>query len=548
MKNNMLKIIFNKSGKISSNIMAGLGVGVFAAVVGYSVYNAYNQSPAYNPAKRAIYTGEGQNLNLNSFDGSNLELGNTGSSSIGDGAGLYSSDGTFTDSKYNQAQADSEEAKFNAARSYLDSQKSGKTVVGTNGNIGSVAGADGEYQPFNSTYDAGEVSNTFAEKGAKEFGAKQFQGIQRQTSAAVTTGAKGIASQDAGAKGTRNTVNAGGNSRPATQINKLASSNGSGSSFGNGGGAKSSGSSAGGASGSGYGGSSRSVKDGQSRALPNNNKTANQGSESKAFQFGRGGTIGGFQAGIGAGGNEGGTRGGEKGGNAKDQLNTAYSFSTKGAATIQAGGDKALAQGATEAANAFDGGASVETGATIGDGQLMDIGTHNLGLKLSKADLGLNNINTEFETRAEKKERLFNSAGSHLIWALISTIVAMLAISLVLKTKNVYTYILAIVLALAAMYAIWLADYDGDGLNIFQTLSELGKLRKEDGQSNNAWLYYTAMGLMSAGVIASLIWGSELISKLPESVTKVLSKIFTPLGTNQIRKAANGVINSNNKK
>lgn len=546
MKNNIIKIligVLNNRGKISSNVMAGLSVGVFAAVVGYSVYNAYNQSPAYNPAKRAIYTGEGQNLNLNSFDSSDWELDNSGTLPMGDGAGLYSSDGAFADSEYDQTQADSEEAKFREARAYLDAQKTNKAE--------NAAQKQGQETATAKKGAAPRSAETVQNGTSKTIGsARNSYDAIKSTKVSQTGGYyAGVGENSSAVNKSKQKKSAvrQGNSYSAmlspTAVNKLAGSGG-GSSFS--GGSSGSGSSSGGGTGSSYGGSSsKSVKDGQSRTLPNNN--AANTDRDKVFQLGRDGTIGGFQAGVGAEGGESTGKGGERG-NAKDQLNTAYSFSTKGAATIQAGGEKALAQGAVEAANAFDGGAKVESGAIIGDGPTMDIGSHNLGFNMGKSSLGLNNIQTEFESRAEKKERLFNSAGSHLLWALVSTIVAVIAISVILKTKDVYTYIAAIVLALGAMYAIWLADYDGDGLNIFQTLSELGKLRQEDGQSNNAWLYYSALGLMSAGVIASLIWGSDLISKLPSTVSKFLGKIFTPLAANQVRKAATGVINSNNDK
>ncbi len=522
----ILSSILNNSGKMSPNVVAGLSVGVFASVIGYGVYSSYNNSPAYNPAKRAIYTGETQNLSLNSFEGTNFELGNSGTLPVGKGTGLYSSDGTFTDSKYAQSQADSEEAKFRAARSYFDSQKSGKVVVGTNGS-GSGSGIGGEYQPFNSTYDVSESPATFAEKGAAEYGDKQFQGIQQQASAAVTVGEKGVASSGKGAKGAGNTRNSVSTSRPVTQVNKLASSNGSGSSFS--GGSLGGGSFAGGGSGSNYGGSSKSVNEGQTRALPKNNNNVAKVSDGKAFQLGRGGTIGGFQAGFGGEGGEGNEKGGGAGGNTKDQLNTAYSFSTKGAATVQAGGDKSLAQGSAEAAHAFDGGASVESGATIGDGPAMDLGAHDLGLKLGTGTLGLDKLKTDFEDYAETKSSLMWSAIKHILYAFIASLTAVLAITAIINSignagpwGKAAAYAGAVVIALAASYAIWGADYDG-GKNIYETLSAWDDMRHNDGQGKLGWLFYTIMGVFQGCVIASIF----LKEKAAKAVSTAFGK-FTP--------------------
>ena len=321
--------------------------------------------------------------------------------------------------------------------------------AGANGGVGAVygpggaAGADGAYQPFNSTYDAGDAGNDFSSSGGAEYGAQQFKEISQQASAAVGAGAKGIAQQgrgvnstgvnvtggasggaggERGAKGDDGAAQSGKGSkgagkggalRPATQINKLSSSNGSGSSFGGG---------AGGAKGGGSGSSSfggGSARDSNTRALPQN-PAAKGADGAKAFQFGRGGAMGGYQVGM-----NGGTESNAKGGNDRSAANSllrANMLSGKAMASQQTEGAKQLAD------SAFDGQASEGTGATIATGATVGKVANALRSASSNSSLpSAPNLNPqdpfqEIDNQMEGLQKLNKDIKKKYAWTLVWTI------------------------------------------------------------------------------------------------------------------------------
>ena len=290
-----------------------------------------------------------------------------------------------------------------------------------------VASADGAYQPFNSTYDVEEGGmDPSVLTGAKEYGAQQFQEIQQQASAAVGAGAKGIASQIAGAKGAagangKSSVAEGGNSnvagvgtlRPATQVNKLASSNGGGSSFGGGtGGAKGGGSSSSGGA---------SVKgDNNTRALPKNGEA--QGADgAKAFQLGRGGTMGGFQTGKNGNSKEGRGKGGGDSSVANSLLR-ASRLSSKATATKETEGAKNLADAAFDGQEEDAGtGATIGAGATVGRvaNALKSASSSN---SFNSSDLNSKDPFKEIESQMEALQELNKDIRIKYRWTLIWTI------------------------------------------------------------------------------------------------------------------------------
>ena len=529
--------LLNNSGKMSANVMAGLGVGVFAAFIGYGVYNSYDNSPAYNPAKRAIYTGEGLNFNANSLYGSGANFETPGSLSV-NGKNLYSNGGVFADGNYTQSQAQKEQAKFDEARAYFDSQKSGQvpsTDAGVNGAGGAYATGE-TYDPFGSTYEqsAGEIEGGAA--GSSGIGERQFQAAQKAAAAAAAGGAKGKNGTGSSKVGTKAV-------RQSTQVGKLSASNG-GSSFGAGAGG---GSSAGGGSASGaYPGGSAKGGDNNSRALPQAN--AGKTSNSETFKFGRNGGMGGFN--VTAGGSEGNTKGGGRG-NAKAELNAAYNFSNKAVATLHSDGEKSLTKAAQEAANAFDGGTVDEGGATLRGGVPIDISGNKLGgLKLSKSNLGLDRIQAEFETDTQKQGRLQRNVWDHMINAGIITVTACFLIAAVMKMKMKHwiKYVIAAAITAAALYAIFGADYDGDGVNIYKTISELAELRKKANMSNQSWIYYSLMCAVYPAALG-LSWrlGIKGANKATSGFMEMVNETAKGEFANRMRKAVPNSTNGKDK-
>lgn len=526
-------ILLNNKGKISPNVMTGLGLGVFAAVIGYNTYTAYNNSPAYNPERRAIYTGEGLNLNTNPFDGERLDLQthDTLPAAVQNNKGVIRTQNGFIDSRTIRSNADREQANFEAARAYLDSQRSG--VEGgsydAEGNEISAYSNGDVYDPFGSTYDEGIQGIEPGQRSAP--GTRQFQAAQQAT-AAATSGAKG--------KGAKS-------SRQATQVGKLTASQG-GSKLGTAkggtvaGGGVAGGNSVTGGIGTGtvpVGGNPKGGRDSNTRAIPQGN--AGQ-TNADAFRFGRAGNEGGFNVAKG-GGEVDGTKGGR--GSAKSELQAAYTLSSKAVATLQTNGEKSLAQGAQEAANAFDGGVEVDEGMTLNSDVPLDISGNKLGFKRTKKNLGLDKIETTVETDAQKQARLQRNVWNHMINAGIITVAACFLIAAAMKINHWVKYVIAGLITAAALFAIFGADYDGDGMNIYKTISELADLRKKANMSNQNWIYYSLMcGVYPAALGIAWWQGMKAAKTATSGFVKMLQGTATTAAASRMKQAVSGTSNS----
>lgn len=493
-----------KGGVMFGNTVRGLSIGVFAVFVIYSVYSAYNNSPAYNPAKRAIFAGEGMNLSINSFENNILNfqdedsINNFGSYS---GGILPSSEGGFTSQSAIQNRMLKEQEGFDAARSYFDTQKAEAAKAASPKNTAMIASQNG-------------MRSSFESLGGGVDGNGDDEVLANKKSRAKN-------------RPNRNTTK--------TTINEFS---GSGSMRGGMfGGSASSGSSANisGAGSSSNVGSGRSSKDNGSKALPQNQVTGKASSDS--FKFGRGGSVGGYN--VAAAGGAVDTGKGGRGGDAKAQLNIAYRRSGK--ATMQIAGGKNLEAGVASANAAFDG--NIVTGSTIDGENVVDAGGIGLGLDHSKGlSSGLKNLKEDWEDHATKKKRLQGAVTNHLIKAFLATLAAMVAIMSLVKTKNVYAYIGAAAITAAALYSIWAMDYDGDGMNIHKTLSELMNLRAEDGQANNSWLYYSMFTLMTGGLALAWYGGMKEWNLFKgKFMEKVQDKLISTAETNALGAASDVV-------
>ena len=529
-------ILSNNRGKMSPNVATGLGLAVFATIIGYNTYTAYNNSPAYNPERRAIYTGEGLNVNVNSFDGDRLDLQthDTLPGATYGGNNITRGNGARSGSSAVRSSAEREQANFEAARAYLDSQRLGANQAGDGYDIGSYetgAYSNGDvYDPFGSTYDEGIQGIEPGHRSGP--GARQFQAAQQATAAAAGA-----------AKGKK------GNTRQATQVGKLSASNGGSSVAGAKGGNTVGGATAGGTGAIGTGtvpvaGNPKGGKDSNTRPIPQGN--VRQAPDADAFRFGRGGSEGGFNV---ARGGDGGEAKGGRGSNAKSELQAAYSLSSKAVATLQTSGEKSLAQGAQEAANAFDGGISVDEGMTLAGEIPLDISGNKLGFKRTKSNLGLDKIEVDFETDSQKQGRLQRNVWNHMINAGIITVAACFLIAAVMKMEHWVKYIIAGVITAAALYAIFGADYDGDGVNIYKSISELADLRKKANMSNQNWIYYTLMcGVYPAALGIAWWQGMKAADKATKGFMKMVNQTATTAFGNRMKSAVSSSINASKNK
>lgn len=502
--------ISNDRGVVSGNIVKGLSVGVFAAIIIYGVYTSYNNSPAYNPARRGIFTG--QNLSANALEGFTLNLDNSNSAqnSAAYNSGVIPTGDGFARANSVRNQFSKEEADFESAREYMASQKEAKAAQAQQaGNSASLNGKDSIRSSFNTVNGSAE----------------SIQDAQRN------------------AKAKRIAANQGSVQSAQTQLNRLASS---GSSFRGANG----GSSSGGSSSSSSGGNLyASASDTASKVLPQNN-IANAQAKADAFKTGRGGTMGGMNVSVGgvSGSDNGGKRGGE--GDAKAQLMGANMYSTRAGKTLQTPGAKNLAQAKQESDNAFDGG-GVTGGATIDGENVVDPGSTSLGGYDRDLGSSIKDIQQEWETDAEKKKRLFNNILLHMAFAAVATAFAVFAIINILRTKAWYTYAAAAAITLATLYAILGMDYDGDGWGIIRTLEEYDTLRHADGQNSVQGWFYMGMLAIFGGAL-TFAWikgirggssGEEIVEGMEKESTGFFGQYATGKAMDNVRRSATDAIN-----
>jgi len=453
--------ISNNNGKVPANVVRGFSVGIFAAIILYGVYTSYNNSPAYNPARRGIFTGE-QNLSANSLEGFNLNLegSNAAQNNAAYGSGVISTGDGFERAGSVRNRFSKEQADFEAARAYMSAQQ----IAAQQAN---------QANPMLKSKDG--VRNTFN---------------------AVSSGVNGAEGEQAGksAKGNRTSGQRNNAQTGQTQLNRLAGGNSAGSSYGGAGG-----SSINGGSSVNGGNLYARANDSATKTLPTNNVEQGQ-AKADTFRNGRGGAIGGVNVSRGGSATEGGTKGG-RGGNAKDQLMSANMYSRNAGKSLQTPGGKNLETAAQNADNAFDGGGLI-AGSTIDGDNVVAPDSVGLNNFTGGLDLNLDKIQTDWETDAEKKKRLFNNILLHMGFAAVATALAVVAIINILRTKAWYTYAIAGAITLSALYAIWFADYDGDGLRIIETLDTYDSLRHADGQNSVQGWFYLGMTTIFCGALA----------------------------------------------
>ncbi len=437
----------NKKGKVSANVMAGLSAAVFVTAMGYSVYNAYNSSPSYNPAAPANYKGEDLNLSANNLPGGGVDFENSDPAFYkGEGRSFYADVGVLSDPKNAKNQAAKEQASFDAARAYIDSQKAWKTA-----GVNTATGGD-VYNPLDSTYELEDESLSVRANSSERdtnYGLQQFQATKQAVN--------GKAVKEAQSKEGKTSPKIGAQTaRQSTQINKLAASGGS-SAFGNSG----AGAARGGAVTS-SGVDSSSVKgDNSTRALPQTKGQSGTG-EGEAFKFGRAGTMGGFN--VSFDGRAGGEGKGRGIGGAMPDLQMAAAYSAKATASSHEAGQKSLADAAFDGSNPENLTPTIPENATISRtvNALLDGSKGNLPKAITQSMNDLINDINETKQKTEEFKELENKLNT-LKWA---TLIGALALSIGISfLKNIPVHglwiagvVVAIGVLLVTGMGLWMKD------------------------------------------------------------------------------------------
>ena len=498
---NIVKVIkditLNKKGAIKRNTMQGLSVAVFALVIGYGVYTAYNNSPAYNPARRAIFNGEGRNLSANSIDTDSVAL-KTSDAIPMDMRNEYGEFGKNSGKGGSSVRSriSKNEEEFEKARAYMEAQKSG--VAGTQGSEAAVV-ANGVAQGADFEQEAPALAEQDRVRSS-------FNNSGRNAGAAYMVGEQGSAN-------TNDSKYTNKNKQNPTVVNKLAASGSTGSSFG--GSSGSSGASSGMGGGESYGASNR-YKDGSSKALPETNVASAKNGNS--FTLGRGGEMGGNNV-ADAGGNAagGGTRDGDS--NTKGDINIAYAHSQHAAKAVITPGGKVTAM--AEAAAAFDGSDDRGgSGSEINGTQIVDPGARGLNFN-DKGGYGGFRGGLETELTDGEKQELLESAGLiHFLHSIGITIAAVWLLMYLSRAAQaaegvgkIALYAAIAAIAAFALYMLWLVDYDGNGHTIWEDMEDLYRVNEKLDASNwrswGGWLR-PLLGIFSGAIIAAAIWGNSM--------------------------------------
>lgn len=562
-------IALNKRGAATQNVLRGLSVGVFASVIGYGVYTAYNNSPAYNPERRALFIAENQNLSVNSLnpDGTALDV----SDGIPDGMqNLYGEFGKGPSGETMQDRINQNEADFENARTFLNGQRGGGygapaetgpsipaaqrgqvTQWGQSGQPlrpealqtsqpAPVRNIENEISPVLSNAvrnQAGQNPNSnltvkggvkgsvrgAVDKGGNPSGGTGGTGVGVDGTV-VPAGQPVAGGQDpkggTPAKGGKQNVRNANRNKPAgTTINRLSNSGGSNNNVA---GSPSGGSSGGGFSigGTNLGGSKGGNNDGGPQTLPVNNDGGKNGG--KAFKFGRNSNMGGYNVARGGTGID------NSKGNATDgtsDLKNAHTRSRLAGKSLRTPGGKEGA--AYNAAAAFDGSAGDAGGDIEGD----QINTGNLrGLDdANYGDIDSGKVTNKLKADPTTQYDLLGCVQTHLLRALLAAIAAAYVLSILKKMADAggpwgwAIWIAIAAVAISAMYSIWFMDYDGNGRYIWEDLSDLWKLNSEHGDSQGFWeiACLPLLGIFSAGVILSIVFGTQIakaLSKFQESL------------------------------
>ena len=504
--------ISNNRGAASGNVVKGLSVGVFAVIILYGVYSAYNNSPAYNPARRNAFFGEGQNLSANALEGFSLNS-DTGSISLQNGSASYGSGviptaNGFESSKAVKRKFSKEQADFEAARAYMEEQKTAAQSRAGQADNSALNSKKDVRRSFNGIGGVGDAAG--AQEGGK-----------------YAKAAKATAQRDSAQAG-------------ETQLNRLASSGGSSGAFSGGSGGGSRGGSSSGSSGNLY----ASAKDSGSKTLPQNNIPGKDQTKASAFQHGRGGAMGGFNVAAGGGGSEGGgKRGG--GGNAGAQLKMADRYSRNASKSLESAGGKNLETAAQSAENAFDGGGII-SGSSINGDNVVDPGPVGLDFDPGGGVRdGLKDVEEDTTDLAKEKKRLQQYVILHMIFAAIAALSAAIAIAAIRKTaNNIASWAGIAVIASMAMYSVWGMDYDGDGMLIPETLERLDTLRHASHQDSVQGWYYIIMGTLSFAVLAAIAWGDKIANWAEENLGSMWQYTSQSASANQIQSSLSNIANT----
>ncbi len=508
-------ILSSNVGKVSSSVIAGLTTGAFAVVIGYGVYSSYHNTPTYTPGNHSSYMSEGQNLNVNSFEGNRLDFQTPETlpgATYGKNGVFRSQDG-FTDSSTIKGNAAKEQANFEAARAYLDSQRQGANQAVSDygavsdSAVGTSAFSNGDvYDPFGSTYEEG-VSGMVepgSRVGGSGNGAQQFQAAQQ-----AAAGVAGKNAKDKSGKGV--STPDGKTARQATQIGKLASSKDGSSFAANAGGAR-------GGNTASLGGSTGAMggKDGNSRALPQTNagQTGTAKADAQTFKFGRAGNVGGQNVGFKGSESKGGQN---RGKGAAADMQVALAYSSKAGASNQDVGQKSLAEAAFDGSNPENVAPTIPENATIGQvsGALLNSGGLPKQLKKNFEDL-----EKDFEEIQKKTEELskLQKKFNTLKWAtLIGSLVISIAISF-LKNIPVAGWWIA-----GAVAAIGIALVTGMGLwmnSIFKEMAD-PKFKEVNQGLNFRDLYNTVLRIPILSGVLILAGLTDMWKNTWNSITSV---------------------------
>ena len=535
-------ILLNNKGAVTQNIVRGLGAAAFSSVVLYGVYTSYNNSPAYNPEKRAPFVAQEANYSVNAinYDNPEFRVDNTAPQGIRTQYGYGQNSERAV-----QRQLNKNATEFENTRSYWENQEGSAGGQFVGGGAGPTAEA----------YKMAALDDPNLMLAANDDNAAGNPDISNGSRGGGGSAQAMAALEGAVAEGAGRGVKSGSGVRQSpTNVNRLAGSGKSGSSFSNStGGSSSVGgslSSTGGSSGS-RGGSDNGNT--QAGPRPENSPEGAGGKGGKNFTSGRVAQGGGYNVSNGVGtGNDGkgGNGGGQGARSAVSDLLTAHKFSSKAVQAIGNNSDEVAAN----AAAAFDGSKPDEGGSTIEGDLVKTDSLRGLGKQVSSyAGLGdfLDGFEGDIETDSQKVDRLESYRSMHLTYALIAALSAAILISILRQSNNVWSWIGVAIVAAVALYAIWGMDYDGNGNSIFQDLNDLDDIYDKysakgesigDHDSSRKGLFILEMAGLTGLIGAACIWGGQLANW----ASKQLGQIWNWIGSfagNKLSSSISGMYN-----
>ncbi|MCR5504426.1 MAG: hypothetical protein K6E94_02495 [Elusimicrobiaceae bacterium] len=430
------------------------------------------------------------------------------------------------------AQQDKNTARFLQGKNTQDGMdeedafsSDGAYAEGVNGDEGFVYGDTGTYDPSNPRYVAGayDEDGNLVRDGFGANGGSMSNRASQGGSYGVGIGGSDDSGDEAGAndaKGAKGKNKGKGKNKvknaKQTQLNRLAVGNGSSAT-----------SSGGSGSSSGISGAdinTGSFKDSNKRALPQNNPAEKKGEESsKAFQFGRGGNMGGMNVARSTGGNASGTKGDRGGNSALMDLSNVAAYTGKAMQSKTSAGMKELAMAGFENSDEYIG-ATIDQGATITGvaNQLLSGTTVN---NLPNAPKPSDIIPPLEETKNDIEK--LNKLNDSLFWMYVGMFAASLAASLVVYflAKATFPYHMLVAAAAALINEGIISTFLwGGSESINGLIDQIGDLSDEIGVNNNIpakiAFFWTSFGALTAINVAALAIGAfaSAITKAVESI------------------------------